>query len=258
MVKNIQNIVIVGSDDDNAAKFSTNVQPIKLNVEMEMAITSIYHGEIHNITENNNKVFFVESTDELPIPDNPVSYSSWARGNVIIKPGRYKNVLAILKAINIAIKERVTNKSHRLKSISDQAVNITITSTGIDFLVYEDDKSPWNMIGVNSHITSGVDIIVSNEDFDGCSEPGFLYASIIENSYINGRLSRMLGVIPLNCNSGWSFHEFNYPNYVPITVKEFSNITLEIRDLDGQYIKFNPSYKTVISLSIRAINRPEF
>ena len=55
-------------------------------------------------------------------------------------------------------------------------------------------------------------------------------------------------------NSGYSHHEFNNPIYVPIDVKQFSKIVIELRDMNGELIKFHPSFKTIINLHIKSIN----
>ena len=51
------NFVVIGDNEKDVAKYNTQLQPIKLEHNFGMAITSIYHGSIHNITENNQKLF---------------------------------------------------------------------------------------------------------------------------------------------------------------------------------------------------------
>ena len=51
--------------------------------------------------------------------------------------------------------------------------------------------------------------------------------NIVEDSYINGQLSRVLSTIPIRMKKEWSFHQFNNLNFVPIKVKEFSRKTLK-------------------------------
>ncbi len=58
-------------------------------------------------------------------------------------------------------------------------------------------------------------------------------------------------------NSGWNYHEFNNPVYVPIDVKQFSKIEIQLRDMNGEFIKFDPAFKTIINLHIKPINRSE-
>ena len=42
----VRNIVIVGSEDGCPSRFVTKIEPMKLRVECEMAITSLHHGAI--------------------------------------------------------------------------------------------------------------------------------------------------------------------------------------------------------------------
>ena len=58
-------------------------------------------------------------------------------------------------------------------------------------------------------------------------------------------------MLPISRNSDWSHYEFSHPNYVSIDVKEFSSITLDICDMNGEYVKFDPRFKTIITLSLK-------
>ena len=98
-------------------------------------------------------------------------------------------------------------------------------------------------------------IEIENQDILSNIVPALLYVNIVENSYINGKLSRNLALVPLSLKGGCSFYEFNHPNYVPIVVKDFSNILLELRTLEGHYVPFNSSCNTVITLDLKPINR---
>ena len=65
----------------------------------------------------------------------------------------------------------------------------------------------------------------------------------------------MLAVFPVESVKGYTHFEFHNPNYVPIEVKEFSEIDIELRDIKGKLLKINNSYDTVISMHIMPINR---
>ena len=60
-------------------------------------------------------------------------------------------------------------------------------------------------------------------------------------------------MVPISMNADWSYHEFAHPNYVPIDITEFSKILLEIRDINGKYVKFDPRLKTIITLRTKPI-----
>ena len=130
---------------------------------------------------------------------------------------------------------------------------IKITPKNMSLLVNK--TSPWDLIGLGSYniIPQNKTIAIRNVVFSNRIEPAFLY--IVENSYINGKLSRNLATIPLSLQSGWNFYEFKYPVYIPIDVKEFSKIKLELRDMNGKLIQFDPSFKTILNLHIKPINK---
>ena len=52
------NFVVVGDNSKTPARFSTQLQPIKLDQNVGMAINSIFHGSIHNITSENQHVTY--------------------------------------------------------------------------------------------------------------------------------------------------------------------------------------------------------
>ena len=94
----------------------------------------------------------------------------------------------------------------------------------------------------------------------------FLYASPVENSLINNRLSRMLTPIPITSKRGYNYVEFAQPLYRKIDVRNFMDISFEIIDLHKNKVKFqlfgddlatdekgNPirEYPTILNLHIR-------
>ena len=60
------NFVVVGDNKKDAAKYNTQLQPIKLEENVGMAITSIYHGSIHNITSENQKIIYEVTIIKIP------------------------------------------------------------------------------------------------------------------------------------------------------------------------------------------------
>ena len=60
------NFVVVGDNEKDASKYNTQLQPIKLENNFGMAITSIYHGSIHNITTNNQEIIYEVKTEPDP------------------------------------------------------------------------------------------------------------------------------------------------------------------------------------------------
>ena len=57
-----RNIIIVGDNAEESAKYFTQLEPVNLNQNVGMAVRSITHGTINNINSENNKVKFYTAT----------------------------------------------------------------------------------------------------------------------------------------------------------------------------------------------------
>ena len=326
------NFVVVGDNSESPARFSTQLQPVKLDQNVGMAINSIFHGSIHNITSENQHVTY--EVDIFKIPDSSTGIAIPAEDGTLggepliggkiervresfkLKIGNYSSTLSILKVIASWFKDqfpsddddeddlggnsgarrggrsraggkaRLDSRDHdgyetwaesseyldrdvrRIKpdkplrlvidesSLDDASEGfIKITARNMSLII--DKTTPWGLIGLESHssIRKNKTLQIRNVIFSKTIEPAFLYSNIVENSYINGKLSRNLATIPLSLRSGWNFYEFKYPVYVPIDVREFSKIILELRDMNGKPIQFDSSFRTILNLHIKPINR---
>ena len=301
------NFVVVGDNKKDVSKYNTQLQPITLEENFGMAITSIHHGSIHNITSNNQEIFYEvemeinkeEDKERILIP-GVVKYKK-AKESFKMEEGNYGSTLAILKTIaaifeeefpseegdernrgrhrgggrnrpriyreaNI-MKEKTHSRSIR-KIKPDKPLRLEIDESSLDDnnegFIYVTPKNmklivnqntPWKMMGIASDIPENGLIEIQNVIYSKTTQPAFLYSNIVENSYINGKLSRLLSIIPLSMKSHWSFYEFNNPVYIPIDVKQFSKIIFELRDINARLIAFDPNFKTIINLHIKPINR---
>lgn len=273
----IQNIIVIG--DGGCAKYYTTVHPVRFQQPMSMAITSICHGPLSNIHEGNNKIYFQRARQkrditgfgiedirddgeikagDMVLDDTVVVYHRndgyYAKAEV--KVGYYKSSLDILQNIKSTIGGYYTGTEAELRLNTTKLGRSKIGVTFYNLRIDNRSDSPWSMLGINqTDILPGDNITdIENKSFESKNMLAFLYVNVVESSYINGKLSRVLSVVPIQTTSGWVFHEFNHPNYVPIVVKEFSNILLELRDLYGNYLHFDTDFKTIITLKIKPIN----
>ena len=273
-MESIRNITIVGGDEGNPSRFTTTIEPIKLNQDAEMAITSICHGQVFNIHSGNNKVYFYSvapgtrmhkefvklhrGTLRTDIPEAAEVFGQLPNPQVAVVPkGSYKSSATLIWAISTVIKDILNVAKRRdamLPSVDRNSKVITITLSNICLIVKGMKDTPWSLLGLYDDVYDEP-FTIEEADLNCSISPAFVYANIIENSYINGRLSRNLGIVPITNTSEWALYEPAHPNYVPINVQEFSKILIELRDMKGEYIKLNPLYKTIISLRIRAIKR---
>ena len=265
----VQNMVITSGRGDNPAKLNTHVEPIKLDKHMGLAITSFSHGEVSNIYDGNNKIYVQRHIETVKLPGTDITAeqlvpiaskkANYTRGMVRLKipVGRYKTTLSILKEIEIAIKTHygsISGSYFTIKS-SRSSGKIILSIVGIDIFVDEKSDSPWSLLDISNDLKHKSQYEMENKDLLSGIQTAFLYVNIVENSYINGKLSRNLSVLPLSQNAGCSFYEFKNPSYIPIEVKNFSEILLEIRNTRGDYAPINPNCNTVITLHLKPINR---
>ena len=252
-------IVVVDGKGGNPAKLHTQLEPIRFDKDMSMAITSISHGEIYNVYSANNKIY-VNSIAEQAAAAAPGQSGHTTIGNVQvvleIPVGRYSETNTLLKAIDSVIREHF-GRRFGLDIAFNRLKGSIIKVTPLNVLIYVAKKanSLWDLIGVYKDIQPNILLEIENYDLLSNIVPAFLYVNIVENSYINGKLSRNLALVPLSLKGGCSFYEFKHPNYVPIVVKNFSDILLELRTMDGHYVPFNSNCKTVVTLDLKPINR---
>ena len=253
-------IVVVDGKGGNPAKLHTQLEPIRFDKDMSMAITSISHGEIYNVYSGNNKIYLnsIPENSEAAVPGQPARYMTIEKDIVVLEipVGRYSEPYRLLKAIDSVIREHF-GRRFGLDIAFNRLKSSIIKVTPLNVLIYVTEKanSSWNLFGVNKDIRPNILLEIENHDLLSGIVPAFLYVNIVENSYINGNLSRNLALVPLSLKGGCSFYEFKHPNYVPIVVKNFSDILLELRTTAGHYVPFNSNCKTVITLDLKPINR---
>ena len=105
-MNNIHNIIAVGGHDDNQSRFLTQIKPVKLEEDAEIALTSIFHGQIFNITNGNNKIYFYKNYDELSsLQEEPEVLKGQQQLQVVLQPGFYPSSYAVCLAIEEKIVE---------------------------------------------------------------------------------------------------------------------------------------------------------
>ena len=271
-MNDISNIVIVGGANVNPAYFETQIDPVKLSTDCEVCVSSLCHGEVYNIHNENNTVYFYygnqlqierikqirgkaavlhgsDSALETTSLHNPLTLRS-----VKIPEGNYDTSISLFWVIASLIRDSLglTKKREAMNPTLDKMYNIvSVELNGIYLVVERTTDTPWSMLNVHEdHYES---FTVQNNDLRCTEFPAVLYANIAGNSYVDGKLSRNLGVVPIKNKEGWSFYRPANPHYVPVIVREFSKIVVTLRDVNNNYVKFNPLYKTILTLHIRPI-----
>ena len=228
------NFVVIS--DNEQARFTTRfAQPIRVEDGYTLGVKSVYYGEVCNVCESNNKVYLMFSNRERYIS---------------LTVGRYNYVGELLKEIQSKINELVGAGSSALKYTAasnkwqltvnnghfvkvgniDNALNLLVISDG----VYANIQAPETELLNDKHI-------------------GFLYCSIVQDSFINGRPSRLLATFPITSAHGYNYYEFSNPSYHPVAIKQFSDILFELRDIKGDLLNITSDTSTVLTLHMQKV-----
>ena len=242
----IHNVNIVGGRNADPASLKTRFEPMKLEDNMGIAAKFIAFGEIANITGSDCQFQFLDShvTRKITLKIPEARY--------VMKEDV---LLEIYNTINQYIRSRpvLNNVLAPSKCTTDSSYGkITIIPPNNITILVNEDQRIWSLI--NAHKTND-EVWVFSGELEERTGMAFIYMNIVENSYINGKKSRVLTAFPVISTSGYTYHEFINSTYIPIEVKEFSEIEIQIRDVRGKLLKIDNTYDTIISLHISSINR---
>ena len=196
-MEDTRSIVIVSGEVDNLARLTTQIEPIRLSENKGLAIKSIFHGTVCNINHNNNKVHY------------RLKYTGQFETNYFEVPeGNYPDSVSILNEISDIISKldpdgAVIRRPRFEITIRPKRNVVKISAHNMSILVLNTRETPWSLLGITSDIEEFNSVEVDKLDFTNWMIPAFLYVNIVENSYINRKLSRNLSTIPLSLKRGW-------------------------------------------------------
>jgi hypothetical protein len=260
----IHNVTIIGGRKANPALLRTRLEPMKLEDNMCIAAKLIAFGEVANISGDECK-FTIQETITL----NSVMNTKKMLITLEIPEGRYVTREDVLLEIKDVINNYVEGRTNNIRTPLTTPVStckvdrssfgqLSITPPrNIEILVNDIEnvcecKDPlWSVIKAHKSDRKVWLFTGALEERTGMA---FVYMNIVENSYINGKKSRVLTPFPIQSKGGYSYHEFTNSTYVPVEVKEFTEIEIELRDIQGKLLKIDNSYDTIISLHISSIN----
>ena len=276
----MEQYITITSEDQNPCDFISNfVESVNIANGYEVAVKSIFHAPLYNITGDNNKFALTtrrSGRDALSTFEIPVGF--------------YESTCDIVAAIHKVLSESVAGEGEvvaehtvRTDPLIGVAPTIKIVNGTISLILSGNTKrNPENnifflidnnlhrdsqllrMLGYCSHDILKVDsIVVSNYTLENTCEAGFLYSSIVTNSMINQKQSRLLACLPINSKSGYNFYEVQNPVYQPLSVHSFTDINFALTDIHGEimlmdHIHYSGGYKktdlpTILILHIRKI-----
>ena len=247
---------------ESPSRFTSSFNSVvNLTDGYEIAVKSVYHGPIFNVTEQNDsfKVNKGGVTVRFKIP-----HGFYDRSCKILR--------AAHKAINQSFDENYDGENLNLKdpptlgfdSNGWTVLKLSIKSETFTF----DDESPlFELLGCFKDTSDTNKIAVEDYPLESAVECGFLYSDVVKNSIINDSSARLMTCIPLYSKKGYSFYEFRNPDYKPLSVNSFTDLSFLITNQNGEDIKFedslgcdsevscdpntNVQYPTILNLHIR-------
>ena len=245
----VHNYVVCGGRKSNPAFLSVQMQPVKLTQNTGMTVTSIGHGEIFNVNSYNQK--FALRVKSNGNADQAGKASNRFKATFKLPRGRYNNSEQILTTISTMIDEHAVkwNLSARCHLAKEEGKLILTLPSNLEFIGGA-SETPFTLIEAN--IRDNV-VIARDRDIPDDTVMCFMYVSIIEQSYINGKKSRILSVLPLKSCRGYSFYQNRIPTYVPVEVRQFADISISLRDIRGELIEMDNSQDTIISLHLKSL-----
>ena len=266
--------IIITSDNQNPADFVASYnEALDIDTGYEVAIKSIFHAPVYNITTDNNRFSVAKSNDGT---DNQLSLSI---AHFEIAAGFYESRCEIMAAMYKAIADTVagiqlgfdsTNPHDRailnyapVFSVSNGTLTLdmanpkkntsrdrTMTALHareykffvIDPAVYI-DSSIFPVLGYcNSTKQFLPKLEVDDLRIDSGETAGFVYSNIVENSLINQNRSRLLAVVPISSRPGHNYIEFKNPVYRPLPMHSITDITCVITDVKGTALQLDNVY----------------
>ena len=280
-LESMDQYITITSEDQNPCDFISNfVESVNIADGYEVAVKSIFHAPLYNITEVNNKFALTtirSGKDAISIFEIPVGF--------------YESTVDVMAAIHKVLSDAVepaedTGDDDTVRpdplitvaptyKINNGIISLKIADNPtksparkVYFLIHQALLGNTQVLRKVGYVTRGImkleNIVVSEFTMTNSCESGFLYSSIVTNSMINQKQSRLLACLPINSSSGYNYHEVQNPVYQPLSVHSFTDINFALTDVHGEIMRMAPyltlfgGYKktdmpTILMLHIRKI-----
>ena len=249
----LQDNYIVTSHGGSASNFISNfAYPIRVNRGHKIALKSICYGPKWNVTDKNNRLWF-----DVENKDPHIEYATIENGWYA---GTYDLFRAISEAVNAwtdVYNAKTSSKLHHSivalytqGSFNDVKLTFDKNCTALHRAENVDSILNFIQIQYGNYEEISTELSYFSEHY-----PAFVYANVVENSYINNKASRLLAIIPMQSgytdgSTGHHFYVFNSPSYYNFGIREFSHIVFQLIDENGELIDFDPKFKTIIALEV--------
>ena len=256
-------VITVTSQGQDASQFISNFSnSIKLSDNYQVGLLKIAHPPVMNVTERNNKIFLTEKdSGAIDIFEIPVGFYETTHDVA----RAIHNVLSNNSKDDILPRTEGTQTSViTTANIRYGARNATIADSSklilelLDKRTFFLTKSEYNGLNILKLLDfrigdfSSRSLMINNYDLESEDKIGFIYSSIVSNSLIDYRVSRLLDTVAIKSHkNGHCLFEVQNPVFHDVSAASFIDISFEIRDINGEMLKFHGDLPTILTLGIR-------
>ena len=257
--------ITVTSGVQNPSEFVSNfTDSINANDGHEIAVTSIFHGPMYNITDKNN--YFTIGADTSSGGEQLGQLRT-----LTISSGYYETSIDVVNAMYKAMMSFYNSHEKNQGFLSRKPI-LTLDAQGLVVLKTNDNTkkfTTYGRFGVKGSLLSllgvGSDTFkftTANWEMVHTTEAGFLYSSIVTNSIIDQQKSRLLAILPIMAKPGYIHYEVTNPVYYDLSVHSFTDVSFTILDVKGKLVNIDPldrlddsnwaiRHPTILTLHIR-------
>lgn len=242
--------ITVTSTNQDPGDFASNfTNAIQLSENYEVALLKIAHPPVQNINSQNNKLYVKNKTSN-------------AFMRVTIPPGFYKTSHDILielhqqlmktskEMVSENVNTLVTLKYNRAGDNSEMTLKFVADEVCFAIDSYTNNNI-LHFLNFKLDFFSSRTLSILNYDLRTEDKIGLIYSSIVSNSLIDSNQSRLLDIVPLKSDDEHTFYEGVTPVFHKMSAASFIDITFEIREISGEFVKFSKDYPTILTLAIR-------
>jgi len=228
---------VVVTSGSTPSRFSSSFNSaINLAGGYEIGVKSIFHAPVFNVTEEND-------TFTVVIKGHTVSYS--------IPHGFYDRSCEILRAAYQVMVQYIDDPNNEKLYGVDFTTppSFGLNAEGTSFLKlpqraeqFKFDESPlFDVLGCYIDTSDANKIQIEDFPLKTTTDCGFLYSDSVKHSIINNSFARLMCCIPLYSTKGYNYYEFINPEYKPLSVNSFTDLSFVITNHNGEDIKFDHS-----------------
>lgn len=215
-----QNFVVTGSSPVIETNF---FYPVRLSDGYELALTSFLCGPLCNVGSENDVLYLSHDGDQILIE---------------IPHAHYHTVGELLTVIKVAINNYFKGGSKMCSLTYGVRNNVWTLTLPHKFSITTCRAEAKNVMNLFFLENGDYTVIEIQESvFTPELQIVFLYASIVQESFIDNRQSRLLAIIPVIKNETYVAYEPTNLLYHEIAIDNFSTITFELRNQEGELIE---------------------